>query len=652
MSETAIEIRNLKKYYNFSEKKGFSFLDLPDIIRNRRKSEPVIRVLDGIDLDILKGECFGIIGPNGTGKSTLLRLISGIIPPDSGSVTLNGSLIPLLNLSVGFSSELNAHDNVYQYGMVLGFSKKEMDALYDDIIAFSGLQKYQEMALKNFSSGMRVKLAFSTAVRIDPDILVLDEVLSVGDVSFKEKSQKKILEFCNSDKTVVIVSHSMSTISKLCDRAMFLKDGKIASIGETGRVIDTYLDTMQEHLEPKEITFTQKLKKDRASRENNLTYVHRVIQRVSEVDIFPIVRKHYNPDIERSLNEFLTWENLKKVSELEELVQEGNKEFSAGKTAFGSSAVSFLRKLGDESASRGVADAIVRQSFKDGIICFGEKDLTTFFSGSASASGIPGKIATLLIRDGTRTIPVLCDIRQIKKIDDRSVLRILKNADCNPASGVTLVLSPELFTDDRIVALMDKETRFLAPVLVQEIEAGNVSPSFFEGIVSPENMIDINDSLVFAKKGRFEIKGRNIDGYGYFNPRSTSPDYNEYFRRLAAIKRSFETTVRPPSITPETYISKVAKKDSVYFSGIPDTGDSEISFNREAVLKRQKLMGVSFLYHSGIWDAEECFRNYDRWWKTEKIFNYYRQIITTEDAFHRGKILVSLINTVVRLGII
>jgi lipopolysaccharide transport system ATP-binding protein len=237
----------LKKYYTLSRKKGFSLLDLPEIIRDKlSKSDPINKVLDGINLDIQKGECFGIIGPNGTGKSTLMRLIAGIIQPDSGSIKITGSLIPLLSLNVGFSNELDAHDNVYQYGMILGFSKKEMDALYDDIIAFSGLEQYQYMPLKHFSSGMRIKLGFSTAVRIDPDILVLDEVLSVGDVSFRQKSRQKILDFCNSDKTVVLVSHSMNTITDICDRAMFLKEGKIGGIGDPEDVIRDYMEVMNQ----------------------------------------------------------------------------------------------------------------------------------------------------------------------------------------------------------------------------------------------------------------------------------------------------------------------------------------------------------------------------------------------------------------------
>lgn len=247
MTEPAIRIRDLKKYYPNSRRKGFSIHDLSGFFRERfSPGDPLIKVIDGIDLDIARGECFGIIGPNGTGKSTLLRLIAGIIPPDAGTIEVTGSLIPLLSLNVGFSGELDAHDNVYQYGMILGFSKNEMDAIYDDIIAFSGLEQYQYMHLKNFSTGMRMKLAFSTATRIDPDILVLDEVLSVGDVSFREKSRRKILDFCNSDKTVVLVSHSMGTITDICDRAMFIRDGKIGSVGEPEDVVSAYMQMMHQ----------------------------------------------------------------------------------------------------------------------------------------------------------------------------------------------------------------------------------------------------------------------------------------------------------------------------------------------------------------------------------------------------------------------
>jgi ABC-type polysaccharide/polyol phosphate transport system ATPase subunit len=247
MPESAVRIRELKKYFPNSQRKGFSLHDPAGFIRDRLfNKDSIIKVIDGIDLDIGKGECFGIIGPNGTGKSTLLRLIAGIIPPDSGTIEVTGSLIPLLSLNVGFSGELDARDNVYQYGMILGFSKRQMDAMYNDIIAFSGLEEYQYMHLKNFSTGMRVKLAFSTAARIDPDILVLDEVLSVGDVSFREKSRQKILDFCNSDRTVILVSHSMGTITDLCDRAMFIYKGKLGFIGDPEEVVSKYMATMQQ----------------------------------------------------------------------------------------------------------------------------------------------------------------------------------------------------------------------------------------------------------------------------------------------------------------------------------------------------------------------------------------------------------------------
>jgi ABC-type polysaccharide/polyol phosphate transport system ATPase subunit len=615
-------------------------------------SDPVIKVLDGINVDILKGECFGIIGPNGTGKSTLLRLIAGIIPPDSGTIKITGSLIPLLSLGVGFTSDLNAHDNIYQYGMLLGFSKKKMDALYDDIIAFSGLEKFQYMPLKNFSSGMRVKLAFSTAVQIDPDILVLDEVLSVGDVAFKEKSQKKILEFCHSDKTVVIVSHSMSDISKLCDRAMFLQDGKICSLGDPSDVIDAYLGVMQQHLEPKEVMFAHKVVRDRAAQEKDQEDINRILNQVSKLNIFSLIRGHYNPDVERFLNEYLTCENLKKVSDLEALIEAKGEQLSRKSNILGSSFISFLNELGDESASPAIADEIIRTFYDDGLVCFGDENLRAFFTDGAGAPKTPGRVTTLLVCHGSRTIPVICDMRELLKIDNDSLLRILKKAHCDRENRGTIVLSPEYYTRDAVATLMDNSHQFLAPVPVPEIEGRDFSPGFFEGVASPDNMRIFNDRPVFIKKGRFELKGKPIEGYGYLNPRHIPPDYNKYFRRLALLRKVFSTTVRAPSISSEAFISQVAKTDSVYFSEVKNNGLAEISINQESILRRQKLMGMVFLYHFGTWDAEECVRNYEIWGMTDQSFKFYQKIMTSDDALNRGKALLSLINTVIQLGVI
>jgi ABC-type polysaccharide/polyol phosphate transport system ATPase subunit len=661
MTEAIIEIRELKKYYDISQKKSISFVDLPNIIKNKRsKCNSIKKVLDGINLDIYEGECFGIIGPNGTGKSTLLRLISGIIPPDSGSVKVKGSLIPLLTLGVGFSDDLNAHDNVYQYGMILGFSKKEMDNLYDDIIAFSGLEQYQYMLLQNFSSGMRVKLAFATAAQIQPDILVLDEVLSVGDISFKEKSRQKILDFCGSDKTVVIVSHSMGTIADLCDRAMFLYDGKIRSIGSPSEVIDAYIGTIQENLtisaiqenfKPKEIAFGQALVQRKANQEKDQEYVHQIIHRLSELKISPLIRSHYNSDVERILNEYLTWENLRKVSHLEEVLQAGGEDLCEEDTIFGSSIVSFLKKFGDESESRAVAIEIIRNHCKDGFIFFGNDNLTAFISGKVAESKGPVRIGSILVCDGSRIIPVIFDANETIRIDHRSALSILEKTHCEPENGTTLVLSPETFTDKGIATLVDNSIRFLAPVQVQDIEKGNIGLDFFKRIVSPDNMLIFNDRPIFTKKGQFDINGNIIDGYGYFTPHNISKEYTAYFKKLEKLKNIFETTSKAQSTTPDVLITDIAKRDAIYFSGTRQEDHVNISFNYDSILKRQKLLGMVFLYHSGTWDAEACYRNYEIWRMTEQSFNFYHRIVTSDNALDRGKALVSLINTIVRFGI-
>jgi ABC-type polysaccharide/polyol phosphate transport system ATPase subunit len=654
MADTIIEIRNLKKYYDISQKGSFSFVDVSDILS--KKIQPpknvIKRVLDDINLDIYEGECFGIIGANGTGKSTLLKLISGIIQPDSGSVKVKGSLIPLLSLGVGFSDELTAHDNVYQYGMILGFSRKEMDALYDDIIEFSELAQYQHMFLRNFSTGMRVKLAFATASRIQPDVLVLDEVLAVGDISFKAKSRQKILDFVNSDKTVVIVSHSMSTISELCDRAMFLQDGKISSIGDPSDVIDAYLSIMQPNLKPKEIVFAQKVVQVRAEQENDRDHVNRVINRVTELQISPVIRSHYSSEVEQSLNEYLAWENLKKTTYLEGVNQVCSEESCEENAIVGSSLVSFIKELGDKSKSRTVAGEIVRNICKDGFVCYGDDNLMAFITGTLRASDVPAQITTLLIFDGSKTIPVIFSAKNAIKIDHCSALAILEKARCEPGSGATLVLSPELYTDEGIADMMEHAIPFLAPVPVRNIEEGNFNLSFFEGIALPDSMLIYNDRPLFVKKGRFTINGTTIDGFGYLNPRLISSDYTTYFKRMEKLGKIFESTIESSQKNPDVLISEIAKKDAIYFSGSEIEGHTRVSFNADAVHRRQKLMGNVLMYHNSTWNAQMCYRNYEVWKKTAEVFNYYRQIITSNDALTRGKSLLLLINSAVGIGLI
>ena len=580
----------------------------------------------------------------------MLRLISGIIPPDSGSVKVNGSLIPLLSLGVGFSDELTAHDNVYQYGMILGFSKKEMDGLYDDIIQFSGLEKYQYMPLKNYSSGMRVRLGFAIAIQIKPNILVLDEVLSVGDLSFKEKSREKILELCNSGMTVVIVSHSMDTISELCNRAMFLKDGKIDSIGEPDDVIDSYLASMHDSLGPSELLFTQRRKMGKEDREKSREFVHLINKQATELELNRVIHDHYSGDIERSVFEYITWKNLITLSHFEAVSQAACGDYPGEDFIVGYPEVDFLKHLGDKPKSQEVAADVIKNLCKDGFICFGDGNLTSIFSKEQSDYLMPDRFTTLMICTASRTIPVIFETKNAVKINEQLILKILDKAHCAIDNNTTFVLSQELYAKDGIVSLLKNRIRFLGSIPLREIEEKSCHVDFSDQIISPENKLIFNERHIFAKKGRFIIDQDEIDGFGYFNPGLVSLDYKAYFRRLEMLLNVFEETNKSTPLKPDTFIREVAKGDARYFSGEKTDGVLDIQINPDTLQHRQRLFGSVFLYHSGDWNALECYRHYELGKLTEQCFNLYLQIIDSEDALHRGKNLLSLINTAVRTG--
>lgn len=200
-------------------------------------------VLKDISFDIKQGEFFGIVGKNGSGKSTLLKLISQIYTPDTGTIETNGKLVPFIELGVGFNPELTGRENVYLNGAMLGFSNDEIDAMYGDIVEFAELGEFMEQKLKNYSSGMQVRLAFSVAIKSQGDILVLDEVLAVGDEAFQKKCQNYFFEAKRKKKTVILVTHSMPDVRRYCDRAMLIQDGYIAKIGDPDEIADAYSDS-------------------------------------------------------------------------------------------------------------------------------------------------------------------------------------------------------------------------------------------------------------------------------------------------------------------------------------------------------------------------------------------------------------------------
>lgn len=197
-------------------------------------------ILKDISFDVKKGDFFGIVGKNGSGKSTLLKIISQIYAPEKGAVTVNGNLVSFIELGVGFNPELTGRENVYLNGALLGFSKKEMDELYDEVVAFSELEEFMDRKLKNYSSGMQVRLAFSIAIHSDSEILLLDEILAVGDEAFQAKCNDYFLQLKEEGKTVILVTHDMGSVKKYCNKAVLIDDGEVKVIGSPDDVANQY----------------------------------------------------------------------------------------------------------------------------------------------------------------------------------------------------------------------------------------------------------------------------------------------------------------------------------------------------------------------------------------------------------------------------
>ncbi len=238
-NDLAISVHGLSKSFRLPTERSWG---LKQALFNRLrgiKGYKDQQVLDGIDFEIKKGEFVGIVGRNGSGKSTLLKLLAGIYYPSSGDIIVNGSLIPFIELGVGFNMELSGRENIYLNGAILGFSNTEIDAMYDDIVKFAELGDFMDQKLKNYSSGMQVRLAFSIAIRAKGDILILDEVLAVGDAEFQQKCND-YFESLHGKQTVILVTHSMDNVKKFCDRAIMIEHGKIACAGSPEKVTEAY----------------------------------------------------------------------------------------------------------------------------------------------------------------------------------------------------------------------------------------------------------------------------------------------------------------------------------------------------------------------------------------------------------------------------
>lgn len=205
-----------------------------------RSQTRAFKALNQVNLEVKTGEWLGVIGPNGSGKSTLLKIIAGIYEPSKGRIEVNGQLVPFLELGVGFNPDLSARDNIWLNGVILGMTRKNIREKMETIINFAGIRPFINQKLKNFSSGMQVRLAFSIAIQSPGDIFLLDEVLAVGDYGFRQKSKKVFQQLKHAGKTVIIVSHEFDQIKEYCDRAIWLNQGKIVSFGRPKSVIAQY----------------------------------------------------------------------------------------------------------------------------------------------------------------------------------------------------------------------------------------------------------------------------------------------------------------------------------------------------------------------------------------------------------------------------
>jgi ABC-2 type transport system ATP-binding protein len=243
----AITVEHVSKKFRLYNERNQSLKAA--VMRRGRARYEEFQALDDISLDVDAGETFGFIGENGSGKSTLLKCIARILRPDTGSVTVEGKVSALLELGAGFHPELSGRENVYLNGSILGLSKRDLDARFDDIVEFAGLERFIDSPVKNYSSGMYVRLGFSVAINVNPDVLLVDEVLAVGDEAFQRRCGDKFAEMKQAGKTVVIVSHGLGSIRSMCDRVMWLEHGEAMAVGAAGDVIDGYLGAIH-HVQP------------------------------------------------------------------------------------------------------------------------------------------------------------------------------------------------------------------------------------------------------------------------------------------------------------------------------------------------------------------------------------------------------------------
>ena len=253
----AIVVSNLWKTFHLPQEKKSTFYEfITGIFKNNGYEEFI--ALKNINFTVKRGEAVGIIGENGSGKSTLLKIITNILRASKGSIKINGKITSFLELGVGFQPDLTVKENIYLYGAIMGLSDREIDSRIEDILNFSGLNKFEYAKLKNLSSGMQVRLAFSTAVQTNPEILLMDEVLAVGDMEFQQKCLDVFQQYIKEKKTVVFVSHDLNSIRRFCNKALLLRHGEQIAFGDTNDIIDKYVYGTNNHSENVKKIETQK----------------------------------------------------------------------------------------------------------------------------------------------------------------------------------------------------------------------------------------------------------------------------------------------------------------------------------------------------------------------------------------------------------
>lgn len=243
MTDVAVQIDHVSKKFRLYKERNQSLKSA--IMRGRKSVHEDFWALKDISFDINKGETFGLVGDNGSGKSTLLKCMAQILYPDKGSIAMKGRVAALLEVGSGFHPELSGRENIFLNGSILGMAKQEIVKKFDSIVDFSGVSEFIDQPVKNYSSGMYVRLGFSVAIHVDPDILLVDEVLAVGDETFQQKCADKFVEFRREGKTVIIVSHALGTMMTMCDRLAWLSHGELKTVGNPESVVAEYRGVAQ-----------------------------------------------------------------------------------------------------------------------------------------------------------------------------------------------------------------------------------------------------------------------------------------------------------------------------------------------------------------------------------------------------------------------